>query len=235
MRPSRLLLPVAPLALAACGGAAHEAMTMSGEPVPASYVQQALVKTGKASSAHFTLLIKDKTFGCTTTSRSSGDVDNAHRTARLDLDDGQTRAILAGDEYYSRSPRSRWQKVDLHQFMGLSAATLPWFTSAPGELLGPLVSIPRVLKGGEQRIGGVATTKYEAWLRIRHQKRELPVYLWLDGKDHVRQLQLNVFFGVATMRISRFGEHVHVAVPRRAVTPRRNGQWSGIEKLVSCK
>jgi hypothetical protein len=236
MRPALLLVPVVPLALVACGGAAHEVMTMKGTVVPASYVRHALVKTAAAPSTHFMLSVKDKTFGCTTTTRSSGDVDNARRFARFDLDNGQSRVILAGPKYYTRSSNSRWQEVDLHRFLGMWAATSPWIQSAPGQLLGPLVSIPRVVKGGGQRIGEVATTKYEAWLRIRHQKRELPVYLWLDRKDYVRQLQLNVFFGVATMRMSRFGEHLHVAVPRSAVTQKGNTGWgSSTGKLVACK
>jgi hypothetical protein len=231
-----LLLVAPPFALAACGGSApaHMAFQLRGTTVPSSVVRRALVKTAAAPSAHFLLSVRDKSFGCTSTSRSSGDVDNAHRVARMDLNSGQTRAILAGPNYYTRSSHARWQKSDLHSFMGLSAATLPWLPSAPGQLVGPLVSIPRVIEGGKQTVGGVPTTKYEALLRIRHQKGEQPVYLWLDREDHVRQLQLNVFFGVATMRLSRFGEHVHVTVPRRIVTP-KSGNISGWESLKPCK
>ena len=229
-----LLLFAPPFALAACGGSSHMVFRLNGTTVPSSIVRRALVKTADASSAHFLLSVRDKSFGCTTTSRSSGDFDSVHCVARIELNNGQTKAILAGPNYYSRSPHSRWQKVDLHQFMGLSAATLPWFPSAPGQLLGPLVAVPRVIKGDRETIGGVPTTKYEALLRIRHQKRERPVYLWLDRKDHVRQLQLNVFFGVATMRLSRFGEHVHVTVPRRIVIP-KSGSSSGWEALKPCK
>ena len=137
MRPALLLIPVAPLALTACGGAAHETMTLKGTPVPASDVQHALARTAKAPTSHFTLLVKDKTMGCTTTTRSSGDVDNLHRVARMDLDNGQMRTILAGDSYYSRSPHGLWQKIDLHSFLGLTAATLPWFASAPGSSSAP--------------------------------------------------------------------------------------------------
>jgi hypothetical protein len=231
-----LLLFAPPIALAACGGSAptHMAFRLRGTTVPSSVVRGALVKTADAPSAHFLLSVKDKSYGCTTTSRSSGDVDNAHRVARMNLNSGQTKAVLAGPNYYTRSSLARWRKVDLHSFMGLSAATLPWLPSAPGQLLGPLVAIPRVIEGGQQTIGGVPTTKYEALLRIRHQKRERPVYLWLDRKDYVRQLQLNVFFGVATMRLSRFGEHVHVTVPRRIVTP-KGGSISGWESVKPCK
>ena len=75
-----LLLFAPPFALAACGGSApaHMAFQLRGTTVPSSVVRRALVKTADAPSAHFLLSVKDKSYGCTTTSRSSGDVGIVH-------------------------------------------------------------------------------------------------------------------------------------------------------------
>ena len=235
MRPGVLLVVgVAPLLLVACGATTHSvSQVVTGKVVPVSVLSRALSKTASAPSEHVAIADSSTFLGCGSTTHMTSDIDNVRHAARFDR--GQEPVVVSGKTTYVKNGR-RWVVEPGGQLMWryfpLSSAAFGMFEPS----LLKLLRVHRLVDLGREKIDGVATTHYQAWLAKDKALHE-PIEVWTDHTGRIRQAsfgtggQLNV-----TVDLSHFGERLHITPPRNAVTAGgQNWTASGTIKGHVCK
>jgi len=243
MRRDCVLLGAAPLVLTACGGTAHRvSYVVTGVRVPSAGLTRALRKTAGVPSVHVTIARRISfkspfpvvSSNCTTTTHTTGDVDNVHHTARFDQP--AAPVVVSGTTYYEKNGR-QWTETPGAALLGrafpLSSAGFGTFEPRFLKFVRP----HRVTEIGSARIGGAPTTQYRTWIGGDEGVRQ-PVELWTDHSGRLRQARFAQSPDiVVTVRLSGFGEHLHIVPPKTAVpsTNKMSVKLYGSGKGKACK
>jgi hypothetical protein len=222
MRLAALLLLVAPLALAACGGGKKSSNAQS-TLTPVAYVQSAATKTGQATSEHMSLSGSVTVNGQVVMLTGGGDFDNPAKKGAFHLDfsagglTGSIDEVLAGTTIYMKTPLiadalpkgKTWMKIDLTKAasaQGFNISSLG--AQDPTQILAQLKTVGTVTEIGDEDVGGTATTHYRGNIDISKvpQGEQLkastdakygPYDVWI-GKDDglVRRVKTSFSFAV---------------------------------------
>ena len=243
MKRSALLLLVAPLVLAACGGSSNAQVKVD----PVAYVRHAARVTAATPSEHMKMTAKMNGRPMTMAMVGSGDYSNTTHTGSFTI--GAFRVVLAGTAIYMSSPLmaqdlpagKTWVKIDLAAAArangGVDISSL--ISRSPTQALQQLEAAGAVTQVGTQTLDGVATTHY----RVKNlDLSKLPQGAKLETLGHVKYGPIDVWIGNAdryvyresmsftveasgqstsmTMRVdfSKFGEKVNVTVPSASKT-----------------
>jgi len=244
MRAGSVLLGFAPVLLVACGGTRPRvSYVVTGERVPATFLRRALLKTASIPSEHVTIAqsitfsapLPLVTSSCTTTSRTIGDVDNVHHSARF-VGPAQS-TVLQGTTEYEKNAKQHWveapRAAKFGQVFPLSSAGFGTFQPKYLKLLRP----HRVSDLGRVRIDGVPATHYRVWIGGDTGLRQ-PIEMWTDHSGRIRQARFSQGGQwTVTIDLSRFGEHVRIVSPRTAVPDTGKTAYSieGLGKGKACK
>jgi len=240
MRKFPLLLLVAPLALAACGGSSKV------QADPLAYVKQSATKTAALPSEHMVLSGNIAVGANKLTMSGSGDFATATKSGQMSMavhGTGQTfqiKEVIDGTTVYVTAPMplphgKTWMKLDLQKAgssIGLNYSS--FLSEDPAQALKQLLAAGSVKTVGAETIDGVATTHYqvtnldiskmaqgEKLNALLHPKYG-PIDVWVGNKDgYVYRESLSFSYTIAgqaasmSMRIdlSNFGEKVNVTVP----------------------
>jgi hypothetical protein len=242
MRAGFVLLGFAPVLLMACGGTAPRVSdVVTGKRVPAALLSRALLKTASLPSEHVTIAQSVRfpsplpflSSSCTSTTRTIGDVDNVHHTARF----GPAEPIvLQGTTEYEKNGK-QWVEAPGAAMLGrafpLSSAGFGTFQPAFLKLLRP----HRVTELEQENVDGVTTTHYRAWIGNDTGLRQ-PVEIWTDRSGRIRQAHFAQSGQmVVTIDLSHFGERLHITPPGTAVPETNHSSFAiiGSDKGSSCK
>jgi len=247
MKKSALLLIVAPLALAACGGGSAQVKVD-----PVAYVRHSAQKTAAVPSEH--MVLTGSVSAADINISASGDFANTPARGSLvasfsapglsanlhEVVDG--RWFYASSPYlYSRLPAGKtWVKIDLAKpgrvkgmnYLGLTSQT-------PEQALGTLEAAGTVTKVGAERIHGAPTTHF----RVDHLDISKlpdggklgalgsatygPIDVWIgnaDGYVYRETVSFSILVSgvkvsmTMTTDFSKFGEVVHLTVPPASET-----------------
>jgi hypothetical protein len=151
-----------------------------------------------------------------------------------------TTIYMTSDLFAGRLPDGKsWLSIDLGKSakaLGVDIGALS--SQAPASALAQLKASGKVREVGPETIVGVATTHYTATVDssktdqlqkvLHYSVTYAPVDVWIDGKGLVRRIHLITVAAAhdavpetvteMTLALSRYGEHVSVAVPSPAET-----------------
>ncbi len=206
MKRSALLLLVAPLVLAACGGSSRAQVKVD----PIAYVKHSADKTAALTSEHMTINGTVSAGPENVTMTGSGDFSHTTKqgqmAAALTLAGQKIRLneVIDGTTIYMQSPLfssqlpngKTWMKVDLQKYgskLGIDYSSL--MSASPSSALKELEAAGTVKTVGTETIDGVQTTHYQVTnldLSKLPQGEKLealahptygPVDVWIGNKD----------------------------------------------------
>jgi len=218
MRKFPLLLLVAPLALAACGGSSKV------QADPLAYVKQSATKTAALPSEHMVLSGNIAVGANKLTMSGSGDFATATKSGQMSMavhGTGQTfqiKEVIDGTTVYVTAPMplphgKTWMKLDLQKAgssIGLNYSS--FLSEDPAQALKQLLAAGSVKTVGAETIDGVATTHYQVTnldISKMAQGEKLnallhPKYGTIAGQAASMSMRID---------LSNFGEKVNVTVP----------------------
>lgn len=234
-RRAALLLAVAPLALAACGGGSKSTKTV--ELSPAAYVRQSAQKTAASASEHLKLTGAVTVSGQSVTVTGSGDFKDHSGSLHLDFSAGGLTggidAVLDGTDLYLKSPLfadalpkgKTWLKLDLAKAAKARGVDLSTLASQdPAQTLAQLKSLKNVTKVGDEQAGGVDATHYRGHLVKTATTPGGRYDVWI-GKDDGMVHKVSFSSTIApqqrldtSVELSDFGKDVTIEVPSAAET-----------------
>lgn len=223
MKRFALLLVVAPLALAACGGSSATAPKSD----PVAYVTQSAKTTAALTSEHMTMTGNISVGSINLTMTGSGDFANATKKGQMVVVAGLSAAgrnlhiheVLDGTTIYLRSPAydsqlpagKTWMKLDLQKAgasKGINYSSL--MSQSPARSLLQLEAAGTVKSIGAETIDGVYTTHYQvtnldisklpqgANIQALAHPTYGPVDVWIGNKDgYVHRESLSFTHSVA--------------------------------------
>ena len=233
-------------------------------------VAQAATRTSDVSSLRFsmTMQLQLPTVATPVSIKASGAIDSAAQRLQLTMDlsrvaaaagkpgalgkmtiieDGLVMYMTGGGLSRLLPGGKTWARIDLSQAagsMGLDLSGLTGGQSDPRTTLAQLRGAGNVVKIGPQRVGAVATTRYNVLLDLRKGLgkmdgasrkmmeqvvdrleaaggRYVPADAWIDADGYLRRFHLAIpnYLGTGTslamtMNLFDFGAHVDVAVPQ---------------------
>lgn len=200
----RLVLLLAVLPLAACGGSKANAPQQNLTPI--AYVKQAALKTAQAPSEHATLTGSVVAAGQAVTLSGAGDFDNASHQGSMHVDfsvaglTGTIDEVLDGTTIYLKSPLisgslpqgKTWLKIDLTKALaskGIDLSSLLF--QNPSQALAQLQSSGDVTKVGDETVDGVDTTHY----RGRIDPAKIPQGAKIQSLTNARYGPYDVWIG----------------------------------------
>jgi hypothetical protein len=171
MKKIALLLVVAPLVLAACGGSSKSVVVID----PVAYVKHAAMKTADLKSEHMAMTGNISAAGQTISLTGNGDYTNTPLKGSFAISMsaiGQNLSmneVVDGTTFYVSSPMfssrlpagKTWVKADLSQLgksTGLNDSSLT--SQSPAQMLARLEAAGSVQSLGAETIDGVETTHY---------------------------------------------------------------------------
>jgi hypothetical protein len=209
MKKLTLLLLVAPLALAACGGGKSTA-TPNTKVDPLAYVKQSASKTAELKSEHMTMSATISAGPTNLTMTGSGDFANTTKQGQMDAavavagHNVQMHEVVDGTTIYMNSPifASRlpggktWLKIDMQKAgskLGIDYSSL--MGQSPTSALKQLEAAGSVKSLGTETIDGTETTHYQvtnldlskipqaAKLEALAHPKYGPIDVWIGKKD----------------------------------------------------
>jgi hypothetical protein len=204
MKKGALLLLVAPLGLAACGGGSKAQVTRVD---PVAYVKSSAQKTGGLTSEHMTLNATVSAAGQSFSMKGSGDYVNKPRQSTIDMSvslmghDVTFTGVQDGTVMYLRSPvlasrlpaGKNWMKLDLGklaQSHGIDYSSL--MSRSPTQALEQVEAAGSVTRMGAETIDGVDTTHYQV---TKIDVSKLPQGAKLQGLANVSYGPIDVWIG----------------------------------------
>jgi hypothetical protein len=204
MRKHALVLVVAPLALAACGGGSS---SMQPKLDPVAYVKHAASKTAAMPSEHMVMSGSVSAGPMAIKMTGSGDFSNTAKqgqmSAAMSLMGRNIRMeeILAGTTIYMQSPMfssqlpsgKTWMKLDLQklgQAQGIDFSSL--MSQSPAQGLKRLEAAGSVKSLGTETIDGVATTHYQV---TNLDISKLPQGTKIEALAHPKYGPIDVWIG----------------------------------------
>ena len=206
MKKLALLLLVAPLALAACGGSSHAQVQAD----PLAYVKRSASKTAALTSEHMTMTMTGSAAGQNISLQGSGDYMNSPTKGTMTMSMSvlgqkvQFNAVEDGTTIYMQSPMfssqlpggKTWMKLDLQKAgskLGIDYSSL--MSQSPTQALQQLEAAGSVKSVGTETIDGVETTHYQvtnldiskmpqgAKIQALAHPKYGPVDVWIGNKD----------------------------------------------------
>lgn len=211
MKRIALLLLVAPLVLAACGGSSHAQVKVD----PLAYVKQSAHKTSE-TSAHTTMTANMNMGAMSLSMDGSGDYAYAKKLGSFGVSfsamgqNGTVHEILDGTTIYMSSslfsqslPAGKtWVKVDfaaLAKAQGINMSSL--LSQSPSQALQRLEAAGTVNEVGTETIDGAATTHYR--LTNLDASKLLPKGTSIPNLDKIKYSPIDVWIGNANGYVYR--------------------------------
>ena len=221
MKKIALLLLVAPLALAACGGGSSSSVKVD----PLAFVKHSANKTAGLPSEHMTMTMTGSVAGQNLTMTGSGDYKTSPRLGAMTMKmsaaghDVQFKAVEAGTTIYMQSPvfsaqlpsGKTWLKLDLQKVgskLGVNYSSL--VSQSPASALKQIEAAGSVKSIGTETIDGVVTTHYQvtnldlskipqaAKLEALAHPKYGPIDIWIGNKNgYVYRESLSFSYSVA--------------------------------------
>jgi len=206
MRKFALLLLVAPLALAACGGGSSSSVKVD----PLAYVKHSAQKTARMPSEHMTMTGTVSAGPMEINMNGSGNFSNTTKQGQMSVAmtlmgrNIRIEEIVAGTTIYMRSPMfssqlpsgKTWMKLDLQKAgaaQGIDYSSL--MSQSPASALQQLGAAGSVKSIGAETIDGVETTHYQvtnldisklpqgAKIQALAHPQYGPIDVWIGNKD----------------------------------------------------
>lgn len=220
MRKFALLLLVAPLVLAACGGGSKSVAAN-----PLAFVKHSASKTAGLPSEHMVMTMTGSVVGQSISMQGSGDFMNHPTKGTMTMSTSvlgrsvQFTAIEDGTTIYMKSPLlssqlpggKTWMKLDLQKAgskLGIDYSSL--MSQSPTSALQRLEAAGSVKSVGTESIDGVQTTHYQvtnldisklpqgAKLQALGHPKYGPIDVWIGNKDgYVYRESLSFSYSVA--------------------------------------
>jgi hypothetical protein len=230
MKKFALLLLVAPLALAACGGGSSNSVKVD----PLAFVKHSAIKTADLPSEHMTMTMAGTVAGQNLTMTASGDYKNSPRTGTMSMTmsamghDLKIEAVESGTTIYMQSPvfsaelptGKTWLKLDLQKVgskLGINYSSL--MSESPASALKQIEAAGAVKTVGTETIDGVETTHYQvtnldpskmpqgAKLEALAHPKYGPIDIWIGNKDgYVYRESFSVSYSAAGQAASLSGQ-----------------------------